>query len=136
MIDRLRIAPDLIEAMLQSARAAVPEECCGLVIGTPDGEVTRLVPAANVHEEPLRFFTLDPKAQFAVLRQLRDQTDEILLGHYHSHPIGPAEPSARDLADADDAEMVWLLIDPLKGEVGVFALEPKTGFTRITLEIS
>ncbi len=135
MIDRLRIARDLIEAMLRAARAAASEECCGLVIGTPSGEVTRLVPAANVHEEPRRFFTLDPKTQFAVLRELRGHADEILLGHYHSHPHGPAEPSARDLAEAHDAEMVWLLIDPLKGEIGAFVPEPKIGFTRIPLEI-
>ena len=134
MIDRLRIAPDLIEAMLRAARAAAPEECCGLVIGSPAGEVTRLVPAANVHDDPHRFFTLDPKTQFAVLRELRGREDEILLGHYHSHPTGPAEPSARDLAEAHDPELVWLLIDPLKGEIGAFTATPATGFTRIALE--
>ena len=135
MIGRLRIARDLIEAMLQAARAAAPEECCGLLIGTPDGEVTRLVEAENVHDEPQRFFTLDPRTQIATLRAFRGRNEEILLGHYHSHPAGPAEPSPRDLAEAHDPEMVWVLIDPIKEEVGAFIPEPGTGFTRIALEI-
>ncbi len=136
MITRLRIAPNLIEAMLQAAHAAAPNECCGLVIGTPMGEVTRLVPADNVHEEPQRFFTLDPKTQFAVLRELRGREDAILLGHYHSHPKGPAEPSPRDLAEAHDGEMVWLLIDPQKNEIGAFMPTPEIGFDPIEVEIS
>ena len=135
MIARLRIARPFIEAMLQAARASSPEECCGLIVGTPEGEVTRLVPAGNVHEQPRRFFTLDPRTQFAVLRELRGHAGKILLGHYHSHPRGPAEPSARDLAEAHDPDLIWLLIDPLKDEVGAFRAKPVTGFERIAIEI-
>ena len=122
----LRIASDLIETMLQAARAAAPEECCGLIVGTLDPApcVLRLVPAQNTHPEPRRFFEIDPKAQFDTLRGVR-QSGETILGHYHSHPAGPARPSARDLAEANDPELAWLVIDPLAGEVAAFL--PKTG---------
>jgi len=135
MSERLRIASDLIEAMLQAARAAIPDECCGLLIGPAGGGcVTRLVPAANVHEAPCRFFTIDPAAQFALLRELRGKPEEALLGCYHSHPVGPAEPSPRDLAEANDPELLWLVIDPIKGEVGAFRPRLGEAFDRVTIE--
>ena len=117
----LHIASDLIEAMLQSARAAAPEECCGLIVGTldPSPRARRLVPAKNIHPDPRRFFEIDPKVQFDTLRALR-RSGETLLGHYHSHPAGPALPSARDLAQANDADLAWLVVDPLAGEVVAF----------------
>jgi len=122
----LHIASDLIETMLQAARAAAPEECCGLIVGTrdPAPRALRLVPAKNTHPEPRRFFEIDPKAQFDTLRVVR-QSGETILGHYHSHPAGPARPSARDLAEANDPDLAWLVIDPLAGEVAAFL--PKIG---------
>jgi proteasome lid subunit RPN8/RPN11 len=33
----------------------------------------------------------------------------VLIGHYHSHPNGPAEPSPRDLAAAEPGRL-WLII--------------------------
>jgi len=131
---RLLIARPLIEAMLQAARAALPEECCGLLIGQGN-RVTRLVPAANVHETPRRFFTIDPAAQFATLRELRAAGGgEDVIGHYHSHPDGPAEPSARDLAEANDAEAVWIVIDPRTAEIGAFRPRLGEAFARLTIE--
>ncbi len=117
----LHLASDLVETMLQAARAAGPEECCGLIVGTldPAPRALRLVPSQNTHPEPRRFFEIDPKVQFDTLRRLR-QSGETILGHYHSHPAGPARPSARDLAEANDPDLAWLVIDPLAGEVAAF----------------
>ena len=121
MIRGLRVASEMIEAMLQAARAAAPEECCGLIVGTrdPAPRALRLIPARNTHPEPRRFFEIDPKAQFDALRAAR-QSGEVILGHYHSHPAGPARPSPRDLAAVNDPELAWLVIDPLAGEVAAF----------------
>ena len=131
---RLRIAPDLIEAMLQAARDAAPEECCGLLVGQGNC-VARLVPAVNVHDTPRRFFTIDPAAQFATLRELRAAGDkQEVIGHYHSHPAGPAEPSVRDLAEAYDPQAVWIVIDPSRGDLGAFRPRPGEAFDRLTIE--
>ena len=133
---RLLIADRLIEAMLQAARAAMPEECCGLLVGRGN-HVTRLVPANNVHEAPRRFFTIDPAAQFATLRDLRPAGGgEEVIGHYHSHPDGPAAPSPRDLAEAFDAQAIWIVIDPSRGELGAFRPRPGEAFDRMTIESS
>ena len=123
MKDGLHIAAELVEAMLQAARAAAPEECCGLLIGVtePAPRVLCVMPARNVHPEPRRFFEIDPKVQFTTLRAVREGGGAAtVLGHYHSHPAGPAKPSARDLAEANDPDMVWLVIDPQAGEVAAF----------------
>jgi len=121
----LRVASELMGTMLQAARAAAPEECCGLLVGTldPAPRVLRLVPAANVHPEPRLFFEIDPKTHVDTLRALR-QSGEVLIGHYHSHPAGPARPSPRDLAAVTDADLAWLVIDPLAGEIAAFLPRP------------
>ena len=134
MTERLLIARPLVEAMLQAARSAAPEECCGLLIGQGN-RVTRLVPAANVHETPSRFFTIDPAVQFSTLRELRAAGgEEAVIGHYHSHPNGPAEPSARDLAEANDPEALWIVIDPKRGELAAFRPRIGEAFDRLPIE--
>jgi proteasome lid subunit RPN8/RPN11 len=133
--ERLLIAPPLIEAMLQAARDALPEECCGLLVGSSDGRVTRLVPAANVHETPRRFFTIDPAVQFATLRELRAAGGgEEVIGHYHSHPEGPAEPSLRDLVEAVDPQALWIVIDPSRSDLAAFRPRPGEAFVRMRIE--
>jgi proteasome lid subunit RPN8/RPN11 len=119
---RVLIGASLADQLSQLSRAARPQECCGLLIGrrTPVAIITRLEPCANLHPEPERFFTLDPARQIALLRELRGRPDEVLLGLYHSHPDGPARPSPRDLGDANDADLLWLVIDGSNGEIGAF----------------
>ena len=116
------------EAFLRTAaEAAYPRECCGLLVGrsfhaqaTDAWLVTRVIPTDNLHADPLRGFEVDPTAQFAVLRQLRDgpggSSSERLLGHYHSHPDAPAVPSARDLAQINDPELIWLILGVAKSK--------------------
>lgn len=93
-----------------AALAAYPAECCGLLVGrtVADGIiVTGIEPAANLRPEPDRF-ELDPAVHLRVQRMLRG-TAERVVGHYHSHPNGRAEPSATDLAAAHDPDLVWLI---------------------------
>jgi len=122
---RLLIATRLIEHMRAAAKEAAPNECCGLLVGRRDpvAIVTRAIAADNVHANPAEFFTIDPAAQFKILKELRDSPDgEQLLGCYHSHPDGPAAPSPRDLAEANDPDLIWLVLDAKTGEAGAFQL--------------
>lgn len=94
----------------REARAAFPSECCGLLEGTRDGEtlrVTALHPARNLSTESDRF-EIDPAGHFAAIRAARTSGREI-VGCYHSHPKGNAEPSARDAEGAWDEGFVWLI---------------------------
>jgi len=87
------------------AEAAYPEECCGVLVGTPrsSGEparVVRVVEAANAAPaERHRRYSIPPELLFAVHREVRG-TELDVVGYYHSHPGRPAEPSSYDLEHA------------------------------------
>ena len=91
------IGASVVGAVVGDARAAAPRECCGLLIGTGDA-VVRAHPAANLAEAATRY-EVAPADHFAALRAARAEGLAV-VGAYHSHPSGPAEPSATDRADA------------------------------------
>ena len=108
------------------AESAYPDECCGLLVGrTMDTEivVTRVVPSPNLAVDdsgrPRRAdrFEVDPEIRLAVMRAC-EGTDQALVGHYHSHPDHPAQPSGHDLEMAQEPELVWLIIAVDKGKAG------------------
>jgi len=87
------------------AEAAYPEECCGVLVGTPrrgggPARVVRVVEAQNVAPgERRRRYSIAPELLFAVHREVRG-TEHDVVGYYHSHPGRPAEPSPYDLEHA------------------------------------
>ena len=83
-------------------------EACGLLFGD-ETRILRATPVPNVAENPTDSFEIDPAALFAAIRAERDGGDR-LIGHYHSHPTGSAEPSARDAAQALDVGRLWLIV--------------------------
>jgi proteasome lid subunit RPN8/RPN11 len=74
-----------------------------------DGRVDAAVATANVAADPIREFEIDPVALFAAIRAER-AGDIQLLGYYHSHPNGLAEPSATDQASAAADGKLWLIV--------------------------
>jgi len=96
-----------IDALLGLAAAAPAREQCGLLFGASD-RIDRAQPADNVADRPTDTFEIDPRALFAALRAER-AGGERLIGHYHSHPNGSAEPSPRDLAAAEPGRL-WLIL--------------------------
>lgn len=91
------------------AQAAYPLEACALLVGV-DAAVTRIVPAPNVAEQPARTFEIDPGTQIRLRRALRETGGpEYLLGLWHSHPDGRAEPSATDAAMIHEPALIWLI---------------------------
>lgn len=89
--------------MTGHARAAAPEEACGILVGRHSGawrEVLRAVPCRNVHPgDRRRRFLIDPEEQIAVQRETREAALEI-LGFYHSHHNGSAAMSDEDIRQA------------------------------------
>jgi proteasome lid subunit RPN8/RPN11 len=109
---RLRIQARDLDAITAAAAAAFPEECCGLLVGGRDGDAlvaAQIVAAANVADKPRRRFEVDPVTLFDVHRRAR-AADQLVLGHYHSHPGGSATPSAHDRARAYGEGEVWLIV--------------------------
>lgn len=105
------ILPDgLRTQILREARGAAPRECCGLVEGLRDVEnfrITALHPSRNLADGADRF-NIDPRDQFAAYKTARAQ-GRAIIGCYHSHPNGRAQPSATDLAGAGEENFLWLI---------------------------
>ena len=109
-----------LKAIADAAEAAYPKEACGLLVGRaePAGDivVTRVVASANVAEGGGHDrFEVDPRVRLEVMRGLEDQPG-CLVGHYHSHPDHPAQPSPRDLDVAWEPELVWLITAVVDGQ--------------------
>jgi len=101
-----------LAAIAKAAEAAFPAEGCGLLIGRGRRivRVNRVIPAANLERERSHDrFELDPAVRFAAERTLRGGPDRI-VGHWHSHPNGSADPSAEDIARAYEPELIWLIV--------------------------
>jgi proteasome lid subunit RPN8/RPN11 len=98
----------LVNQLLRHAQQAPESEVCGL-IGARGGQPQSVYPVANVADEPDHLFAMDPAAQIAAMRQMREQ-DEALFAIYHSHPHAPAEPSLRDVQQAAYPEALYLII--------------------------
>lgn len=91
-----------------SLAAVDSHEVCGLLLGG-EGRITDIRPAANVAPDPARHFELDPTTLIAAHRAARSGGPAI-IGHYHSHPSGHAEPSATDAAAAAPDGSLWLIV--------------------------
>ncbi|MFP4004148.1 MAG: M67 family metallopeptidase [Alphaproteobacteria bacterium] len=96
------------------ARKAGAEECCGLLVGHVAGArgvVTASVASPNRAADPRTSFEIDPALLLESQRHLR-AAGQVVLGHYHSHPRGPADPSAADAERAWVPGHVWLIAAP------------------------
>ena len=105
---KFAIASEVAEGVVAHARAEHPREACGLLLGTP-GSVTHAEPACNVSRSPERNFEIDPSTLLRVHREARGQGLAV-VGHYHSHPGGSAEPSRTDAARAVEDGQLWLIV--------------------------
>ena len=101
------ISSDTLDFLLITAAASPDREVCGLLLGQGD-RIARVVPCANVAAEPWHRFEIDPAALIAAHRAARGGGAAV-IGHYHSHPTGLAEPSPRDAADAAPDGSIWLI---------------------------
>jgi proteasome lid subunit RPN8/RPN11 len=107
---RVVLADELRLRILEEARAAFPKECCGLLEGIRAEDAFRIAalhPAHNLATRPDRF-EIAPEDHIKALKTARAHGRRI-VGCYHSHPDGRAEPSATDEAGAGEEEFVWLI---------------------------
>ncbi|MCG8510057.1 MAG: M67 family metallopeptidase [Rhodospirillales bacterium] len=110
----------LLKTIVDAAEAAFPEECCGLLVGYHEPPqnliVTRVETSPNLAEDDAtERFEVSPQMRLDVMRAL-EGGPECILGHFHSHPDHPAQPSERDLERAWEPEMVWLITAVLDGQ--------------------
>lgn len=121
MARRLLIPRDCYEGMVAQAAAERPNECVGLLLGTPDGRVLARRPLVNALASPCRF-EAEPRGLFLAEKERRARGWEY-LAVYHSHPAGPCAPSRldRERRFADDVACVIIVPGP-PAEVRAFYL--------------
>lgn len=110
----LTLSPMVADAIREEGRRNYPYECCGLLLGTADGNHKRAVelwPVDNVWTDDIvltqgegqhslrdRFY-IPPKAYLQADRAARGRGLDI-VGCYHSHPDDQAVLSERDRVGA------------------------------------
>lgn len=100
--------PELVvSAMWAHAQTAVPDEACGLLAGR-DSAVRMAYCLTNIAASPSRY-TVDPTGHFGAL-QHAERNGWDLIGVFHSHPHGPAVPSATDIAGALEPGWHYLIL--------------------------
>lgn len=128
-----------LDAVTAAARAAYPEECCGLLIGARQGNhwrIDKAEAAANVAPKPRHDrFEVDPALHLRLQSELRG-SNRAVIGHYHSHPNGQAAPSKADLEQADDPSLLWLIAAVAGDAVKVAAFRLNAGdFAEVELKV-
>jgi [CysO sulfur-carrier protein]-S-L-cysteine hydrolase len=88
------------------ARAAWPNECCGLLVGTHD-EIVTSFRARNERNSPTSY-RVAPQDHFAAIRHARALSLDV-IGAYHSHPSSPPVPSTTDLLESVPGEFLYLI---------------------------
>lgn len=127
------------QKILEHARTGLPNEACGLLGGytKEDGSqvITDVYLLRNV-DESREHFSMDPKEQFAAVKDIRSKGRE-LLGNFHSHPESPSRPSEEDIRLAYDSKIHYLILSLMEEGNPVlnsFHIE-KGAVTKETLEI-
>ncbi len=103
----LDVPAAVVADMVAHCLAALPEEGCGLLVGT--GEVVvRAVGTRNAAGSALRY-EVDPSEHLAIDRAAGAEGLDV-LGAFHSHTHTDAWPSATDVATAVDPSWHWVVI--------------------------
>jgi proteasome lid subunit RPN8/RPN11 len=103
----MTVTASAVAAIVAHARAAAPEECCGLLGGTGD-DVRLAVPVVNELASPLAYRT-EPKSHLRATKVVR-AAGLHEVGVYHSHPTSAAVPSVRDLAEWTYGEACCVIV--------------------------
>ncbi|MCC7122426.1 MAG: M67 family metallopeptidase [Gammaproteobacteria bacterium] len=123
-LTRLRLPIALHDALLAQARATPTVEICGLLGGRDDVATSRYA-VHNVADDPVSGFLVDARGQLRAMKAMRDR-GETLVGIYHSHPTGPARPSALDRSLAAYPGVAYLIVslaDPGQAVLGSFVFD-------------
>ncbi len=107
----MQLTEDQMEQIYAHARAAYPDECCGVILGPPSPDAghgkLRLYPLRNVQNEfherdpesyprtARRAYLIEPFEFERILREAKE-SGEVLRGIFHSHPDVDAYFSQED----------------------------------------
>jgi [CysO sulfur-carrier protein]-S-L-cysteine hydrolase len=111
----MRISRQLLDEVIDHARADAPNECCGM-IAARDGSAVAVHRATNAAASPLRY-EIDGMEQYRIQTAIEDAGLE-LGAIYHSHTRSDPYPSQTDINLAFYPDALYLI-------VGVAGEEPQ-----------
>ncbi len=107
----IRMEYSLYDEIVKYAKEHLPEEACGLIAGEENEEgrlVKKVYYLTNIdHSDD--HFTLDPKEQFAAIKDMRANGLKP-LGNWHSHPVSPSRPSVEDIRLSYDSKASYMIV--------------------------
>ena len=118
------ISPAALDAAVEHARRAAPNECVGVLLGRGRA-IAEALPIRSVHPGPTSF-AADP-LELAGGEEDAGRRGLCLCGYYHSHPAAPAVPSNRDRLGepwpglGPGLRMIVSLLDRADPDVRVYA---------------
>ena len=99
------------KTILQHCKDGLPNESCGLLAGTIDGDqkvIEKVYLLTNI-DASREHFSMDPKEQLAAVKDAR-ANGLTLIGNFHSHPESPSRPSEEDKRLAYDPNAEYLIL--------------------------
>ena len=120
----MRITQELVDQMVDHARAQAPNECCGMV-ASRDGELVQVHPATNAAASPLRY-EIDGAEQYRIQMEI-DDADLDLGAIYHSHTRTAPYPSQTDINLAFYPDALYVIVGLARGEADVRAYTIRDG---------
>ena len=90
------------DAMVAACIRALPNEGCGLLLGTLEGLVHEVVPSPNIADSA-KVYEIDPTVFAASVAARADDEGLEVIGVFHSHTHSEAYPSPTDVRQAPDA---------------------------------
>lgn len=126
-----------LQQIIEHAREAAPNECCGLIGGTDEKVATTIYRTRNTALDPLVTYEAAPEDLFAAQRQMRERGEQ-LIAIYHSHPrAANPEPSTTDVRLAYYPSAVYLIVGLGNDEpcVRAFRISERDGWTAIDYQI-
>jgi [CysO sulfur-carrier protein]-S-L-cysteine hydrolase len=119
----VELPADLVQAMIDHARAEYPNEMCGLIVGdglaADGGRALRWEPTRNRAASPLRY-DIHPD-DLLRLTIATEEADEEFWAIVHSHTHSPARPSATDIGLAFYRDAIFLLVSLAEDEPALAA---------------
>jgi proteasome lid subunit RPN8/RPN11 len=107
----LTLTLDQREAIVATCIRALPNEGCGLLLGSTDGLVHDVIASANIADSA-RIYEIDPKVLLRATRRADDEGLEV-IGVFHSHTHSEAYPSPTDSRQAPDPAWHYVLVSLL-----------------------
>lgn len=105
----LSMSRDVYHAMVGHALRGLPDEACGLMVGSlADGSCEMFEPCENAAASS-RIYSIPPKDHLRIDREAEDAGMEI-IGVMHSHTHTEAYPSQTDVDQAPDPAWHYVIV--------------------------